>query len=102
DKQQNDYPFLALVEHTNYIDRSHYGGDHLVYCGDYVVPDHPYMAMSKEELESLFVRNLSKINSDFRPDWVRKSWLFRARYAQPVPEVNHSQHIPDIQTPLAG
>ncbi|HRE29547.1 MAG TPA: FAD-dependent oxidoreductase, partial [Anaerolineales bacterium] len=26
------FPFLALVEHTNYIDRSHYGGDHIVYC----------------------------------------------------------------------
>ncbi|NDJ86782.1 MAG: FAD-dependent oxidoreductase, partial [Chloroflexi bacterium] len=40
DKSQNRFPFLALVEHTNYLDRAHYGGDHLVYCGDYVAPDH--------------------------------------------------------------
>ncbi len=40
-------PFLALVEHTNYIDRQHYGGDHIVYCGDYVTPDHPYLSMEK-------------------------------------------------------
>lgn len=100
DKRQNQFPFLALVEHTNYIDRAHYGGDHIVYCGDYVVPDHDYFSMSKEELERLFVSRLRHINNRFRPDWVRKSWLFRARYAQPVPKVNHSENIPDLRTPL--
>lgn len=95
-------PFLALVEHTNYIDRSHYGGDHLVYCGDYVTPDHPYFSMSQDELEKRFVNVLHRFNPDFRPEWVRKSWLFRARYAQPVPQLNHSRHIPDIRTPLPG
>jgi protoporphyrinogen oxidase len=102
DKQQNELPFLALVQHTNFIDRQHYGGDHLVYCGDYVVPDHPYMQMSQEELELLFVSHLHKVNPDFRPDWVRKSWLFRAPYAQPVPEVGHSRRIPALRTPLPG
>lgn len=95
-------PFLALVEHTNYIDRSHYGGDHIIYCGDYVTPDHPYFSMDQAELEQRFVGVLHRINPEFRPDWVRKSWLFRARYAQPVPKLNHSQHIPDIRTPIAG
>lgn len=102
DKRENEFPFLALVEHTNYIDRAHYGGDHLVYCGDYVTPDHDYFEMDKDALESLFVRNLRHINHDFEPDWVRKSWLFRARYAQPVPEVNHSERIPALRTPIPG
>ena len=39
---------------------------------------------------------------DFQPDWVRKTWLFRTTYAQPVPLVNHSQNIPSIQTPIPG
>ncbi|MDT8305259.1 MAG: NAD(P)/FAD-dependent oxidoreductase [Anaerolineae bacterium] len=102
DKQQNEIPFLALVEHTNYIDRRHYGGDHLVYCGDYVTPDHPYMQMDEGELETLFASHLHKVNPDFRADWVRKRWLFRARYAQPVPEINHSHRIPPLRTPLPG
>jgi protoporphyrinogen oxidase len=93
-------PFLALVEHTNYIDRENYGGDHILYCGDYVVPDHEYLDMSHQQLESLFIQPLAKINSDFKREWIRKSWLFRTRYAQPVPEVNHSQRIPELQTPL--
>ncbi|MFW6182932.1 MAG: FAD-dependent oxidoreductase, partial [Chloroflexota bacterium] len=100
DKSENEIPFLALVEHTNYIDRKHYGGDHLVYCGDYVTPDHPYLSMDKEALEAHFVSHLHQINPAFEPQWIRRSWLFRARYAQPVPEVNHSRNIPDLRTPL--
>ncbi|HFQ92701.1 MAG TPA: NAD(P)/FAD-dependent oxidoreductase, partial [Anaerolineae bacterium] len=102
DKSQNDIPFLALVEHTNYIDRQHYGGDHIIYCGDYVKPDHPYMSLIQAELQETFVAALPQINPDFRPEWVRKSWLFRAAYAQPVPLVNHSHNIPDIRTPIPG
>ncbi|MCL4805713.1 MAG: NAD(P)/FAD-dependent oxidoreductase [Anaerolineae bacterium] len=95
-------PFLALVEHTNYIDRAHYGGDHIIYCGDYVTPDHPYFSMSQDEIEKLFVGVLQRFNPAFRPEWVRRSWLFRARYAQPVPRLNHSAAIPDIRTPMPG
>ena len=102
DKSQSEFPFLALVEHTNYIDRKHYGGDHIVYCGDYVTPDHPYLSMEKNELEDLFASTLSRFNPAFKRDWVRRSWLFRAKYAQPVPVVNHSQNIPDLRTPLPG
>jgi protoporphyrinogen oxidase len=102
DKSKNDIPFLALVEHTNYIDSSHYGGDVIVYCGDYVTQDHPYFEMEKDELENLFTGVLHKFNPAFSHHWVRKSWLFRARYAQPVPLVNHSRNIPDLRTPLPG
>lgn len=100
DKSQNPFPFLALVEHTNYISRQRYGGDYLVYCGDYVVPDHPYLQMEKEALEKLFQGALSPINPQFRPDWVRQSWLFRTQYAQPVPVINHSRNLPALQTPI--
>jgi hypothetical protein len=33
---------------------------------------------------------------------VRKRWVFRTPYAQPIPFVNHSQNIPPLQTPLKG
>jgi protoporphyrinogen oxidase len=95
-------PFLALVEHTNFIDRAHYGGDHLLYCGDYIVPDHAYFSMDQAEIEQQFVSVLNRFNPDFRPEWVRKTWLFRAKYAQPVPQVGHSKNIPEIRTPLPG
>jgi protoporphyrinogen oxidase len=96
------FPFLALVEHTNYIAPNHYGGDHLVYCGDYLKPDHEYFSLSHEELLARFLPALARFNSDFNPDWVRKSWLFREKYAQPVPPLNHSRNIPDLATPIPG
>jgi protoporphyrinogen oxidase len=102
DKSKNEIPFLALVEHTNYIDRKHYGGDTIVYCGDYVPADHAYFSMSQDELQELFTGVLHKFNPDFKPEWVRKSWVFRERYAQPVPGLNHSEKIPAIRTPLNG
>jgi protoporphyrinogen oxidase len=100
DKAGNAIPFLALVEHTNYIQRKHYGDDHIVYCGDYVPPEHPYFKMSADEVKALFIGSLHKINPLFKPDWVRKSWLWRAPYAQPVPFVNHSHLVPDLASPL--
>lgn len=94
------FPFLALVEHTNYIPPDRYGGDHIVYCGDYLEPDHPYFEISKEELLAIYLPALKRIHPDFDPRWVRASWLFRTRYAQPVPLVHHSANLPDLQTPL--
>lgn len=102
DKTKAEFPFLALVEHTNYMDRAHYGGDRLVYCGDYVSPDHEYFALSDEELVERFTAVLPKFNPGFSPDWIRKWWVFRAPYAQPIPYVNHLAALPDIRTPLRG
>ncbi|MBZ0288859.1 MAG: FAD-dependent oxidoreductase, partial [Anaerolineae bacterium] len=102
DKRQNEFPFLALVEHTNFIDKSHYGGDVLVYCGDYVPADHEYFTLSDDQLIERFTASLSKVNPNFSPDWIRKTWVFRAPYAQPLPGVNHSRKIPPLKTPLPG
>ncbi len=102
DYTENPFPYLALVEHTNYVPREHFGGEHIVYLGDYVGRDHPYFTMSEQDLLDLFLPPLVKVNPDFSRGWVRRSWLFRAPYAQPVPFVNHSQHIPAVQTPIPG
>ena len=96
------FPYLALVEHTNYLSPEHFGDDHIVYCGDYRDPDHEYFSLTKEELLERFLPSLKQINADFNQDWIRKSWLFRAKYAQPVPEVNHTRNIPPLETPIQG
>jgi protoporphyrinogen oxidase len=96
------FPFLALVEHTNYIPPEHYGGEHLVYCGDYLPPDHLYFSMSPEELLRTFLPALPRFNPAFRPEWVRRYWVFREPYAQPVVPVNYSRMIPDLRAPLPG
>jgi protoporphyrinogen oxidase len=96
------FPFLALVEHTNFLPAENYGGDHIVYCGDYLETDHEYFRLSQEELLQRFLPGLARVNPAFSPDWVRKSWLWKTNYAQPVPLVNHSRNIPDLKTPMPG
>lgn len=102
DKRANPFPFLALVEHTNWMDKAHYGGDHILYCGDYAPVDHEYFKLSDEEIVERFIKVLPTINPAFNKDWIRKTWVFRAPYAQPVPYVNHSQHVPSLVTPIPG
>ncbi|MDX1993251.1 MAG: NAD(P)/FAD-dependent oxidoreductase [bacterium] len=102
DKEKSRFPFLALVEHTNWMDKAHYGGDVLIYCGDYVPADHEYFRMSDDALAERFARVLPTFNPNFKSDWIRKTWVFRAPYAQPVPGVNHSRNIPPLKTPLPG
>jgi protoporphyrinogen oxidase len=96
------FPFLALVEHTNYMSPEHYGGDHIIYCGDYLDPSHEYFRLSKEELFEKFLPAIKRFNPDFDRSWVKATWLWKASYAQPVPPLNHSRNIPDIRTPLKG
>jgi protoporphyrinogen oxidase len=96
------FPFLALCEHTNFVSPEHFGGDHLIYCGDYLSPDHDYFKLTEGELLDRFAPALTRFNPRFERSWIKKTWLFREAYAQPVPPVNHSKNIPDIRTPLKG
>jgi protoporphyrinogen oxidase len=96
------YPFLALVEHTNFVSKEHFGGDHIIYAGDYLQVGHEYFSLSDEELLERFIPAFKKFNPAFERNWVKKVWVFKTNYAQPVPLVNHSKNIPAIQTPIEG
>lgn len=96
------YPFLALVEHTNFVSKEHFGGDHIVYAGDYLELGHEYFEMSDEQLLEKFIPAFKKFNPEFQRDWINKIWVHKTNYAQPVPLVGHSKNIPAIQTPIAG
>jgi protoporphyrinogen oxidase len=100
--KKEGYPFLALVEHTNFMDKEHYNNEHLIYCGDYLETDHEYFKLSQEELLNRFLPSFKKINPDFTPDWINQAWVFKAGYAQPVPFLSHSKNIPAIETPIPG
>jgi protoporphyrinogen oxidase len=102
DKRTSRFPFLALVEHTNWMDRAHYNNERILYCGDYVPADHEYFRLSEQELADRFLDTLPTFNPNFQRDWVNNIWVFRAPYAQPVPYINHSAKIPDLRTPIPG
>ena len=100
DKRQ--MPMLALVEHTNMVDPKHYGGDRLIYLGDYLPPNHPYLGYEAEQLYDIYEPVLKRFNPDYDRSWLRKMWLSSTSYAQPVPTLHHATRLPTLKTPLDG
>lgn len=96
------YPFMALVEHTNYMPASDYGGRHLVYLGNYRPMDDPILRQSREEVLADFLPHLAALNPDFRPEWVSDSWMFAAPFAQPIVTAGYRERIPPFETPIPG
>ena len=96
------FPFLAVVEHTNYVSPENFGGERILYCGDYLELDHEYFDLSDDQLLERFIPGIQQINPAFGRDWINKVWVHRSKYAQPVPLLDHSQNIPAIQTPIPG
>ena len=95
-------PFVALIEHTNLIDRKLYGGKHILYISNYPSRDSELYQMSSEDLMDLFVPHLQKINPAFDRSWVIEYHHHRVDGAQPIVGINYGAGIPDHRTPLKG
>jgi protoporphyrinogen oxidase len=96
------YPFMALVEHTNYLTPDDYGGRHLVYLGNYRPMDDPLLRMPVGEVLDSFAPALARINPGFSREWVTDAWAFAAPFAQPIVTVDYRDHIPPFATPVPG
>ncbi len=92
-------PIMAIVEHTNFMDKKNYNNEHLVYLGNYLPFDHRYMKMEKDELLKIYDPFLKKIKPDYE-DSVISSELFKVPFAQPIIPVNYSKIVPPFETPL--
>ncbi len=97
-----EMPFVAIIEHTNMIDKSLYGGSHIVYISNYPDRDSELYRMEPEALLELFVPHLRKLNPDFDLSWVRAYHHHRVDGAQPIISRNYSRRIPPHRTPVKG
>lgn len=97
-----DLPFLALVEHTNFMPPSDYGGLHLVYLGNYLPMDHPLFGQSDADILSTYLAALKRLRPDLDAAWVKQHWVFRAPFAQPIVTTDYVSQLPPHQTPLAN
>ncbi|HEU0072721.1 MAG TPA: NAD(P)/FAD-dependent oxidoreductase [Dehalococcoidia bacterium] len=97
-----DTPFIAVIEHTNFIEKERYGGLNLVYLSNYLTPNHPWFSLSDEELDDLYLPHLTKLNPGFNRDWIVDRWVFKGPNAQPVIRRDYRDDLPDHRTPVAG
>jgi protoporphyrinogen oxidase len=96
------FPFLAVVEHTNMVPPSEYGGRHVVYVGNYVARDDWRYTTDPAELLKQYEPWLRRLNPDFDLSWV-KDWHFsRAGFAQPVVTPDYKASIPPHETSMPG
>jgi protoporphyrinogen oxidase len=95
-------PFVAAIEHTNYIPPETYGGKRLLYLSNYLSADNPLFRASKEEVIAAYCAGLRRINPAFDASWIEDSWLFRDPAGQPVVTLGYSKIIPAHRTPIAG
>ncbi|MGI8967919.1 MAG: NAD(P)/FAD-dependent oxidoreductase [Chloroflexota bacterium] len=96
------YPFLALVEHTNYMPPEDYGGRHIVYFGNYLPMNHPLFLKSEEEVLAEFVPAIKRITPSFDESWITETRLFRAPFAQPIVTVGYPDRLPRHESPVPG
>jgi protoporphyrinogen oxidase len=93
-------PFVGVIEHTNLIDKSRYGGNHIVYLTNYLSRESELYRMTGEQLLEEFVPHLRKINPAFDPSWILEYHHHKVDGAQPIIGLNYSQQIPDHRTPI--
>jgi len=100
----SSFPFVAVVEHTNFIDKKYYNDHVILYVGGYYPITHPFFKMTKEQLLQKFFPYLRKVNPSYNFELCTLHFeLFKAPYTQPIPSINYSQHsLPSTSTSIPG
>ena len=96
---EKESPLMAVVEHTNFMDKSYYNNEHLIYIGHYLSEDHPYFTKTKNDLLKKFDPYLKKINKNYRKNLIGMEF-FKTPFAQPIMSVGYGKKIPPFETPL--
>ena len=94
------FPFVAVIEHTNFEPPSSYGGRHIVYLSKYLPPEDALYRMSDHDASEFAIAALRKMFPEFDAAWVTNSTVWRADYSQPIVGLHHSKLIPDMQGEL--
>ena len=94
------FPFIGVIEQTNFVDKRKYNGDNIIYVANYLPIDHPLMKAGKNEILKIYTPYLAKINPKFNKKMIKKIWIFKSAYAQPVMTLNYSKKMPTFETPI--
>jgi len=102
-------PIMGIVQHTNFMNKKNYGGNHIAYLGWYLKKEDKLMQMKDEELLDYVMPYLNKITNNQIPRNkqvsnhqlpIINSYIFRAPFAQPIFDKEFLKNKPDFKTPL--
>jgi protoporphyrinogen oxidase len=96
------FPFVGVIEHTNFEPPESYGGRRLVYLSRYLPATDELYGMPDDEVVQFCLRHLQRMFPALESGWVLAAHVWRARYAQPIVVRHYSALIPPVETPLPG
>jgi protoporphyrinogen oxidase len=88
------FPFVGLIEHTNFERPETYGGKHIVYLSKYLPHTDPVYAMDANAFLEFALPYLKKMFPRLERSWITKYDLWRARWSQPVVARHYSSMVP--------
>jgi protoporphyrinogen oxidase len=97
-----EFPFVGVIEHTNFEPAGSYAGRHIVYLSKYVSEDASVFNLTDAGLLDYSLPYIRQMFSQFRRDWIQRWHVWRATYAQPVVLRGYRDLIPPAETPVAG
>ena len=91
-------PIMGIIQHTNFIDKKHYGGKYITYLGWYLKQEDKKWRMNEGELLKYVKPYLKKVSSlEFR---VSSFYIFKSKFAQPIFDKEFVKNKPDFITPV--
>ena len=94
-----DFPFVGVIEHTNFDGPENYRGSHIVYLSRYLSTQDPIWTSSDDGYLDLAFDHLERMYPGIDRSWISDFKVWRADYAQPVAERMYSGYVPGGRTP---
>lgn len=96
------FPFVGVIEHTNFQRTENYGGRHIVYLSKYLPHTDRVYSMNADEFLDYALPFLRIMFPELRREWIQAHHLWRARWSQPVVVRDYSKYIPASDGPVEG
>ncbi|MDR3466556.1 MAG: NAD(P)/FAD-dependent oxidoreductase [Xanthobacteraceae bacterium] len=97
-----EFPFVGVIEHTNFARAADYGGRHIVYLSRYCTQDDPFLSLSPQDAAAYTTGHLRRMFPSFDPGMILAVHSWQTRSAQPIVETGYAKLVPSHETPLAG
>jgi protoporphyrinogen oxidase len=94
------FPFVGIIEHTNFDPPENYEGNHIAYISKYLPTSDELFSLDKDQFFKYCIPYIKKIFPDFSSDWVEEFYLWKAHYSQPVITKRYSKIIPPTKGPF--
>jgi protoporphyrinogen oxidase len=96
------FPYVGIIEHTNFEPAETYQGRRIVYLSKYLPESAELFRMTEEQVLEFSLPHLKRMFPEFDRSWILDYSVWKARFSQPIITVNYSEKIPPTRTSIPG